>query len=287
MNTKISNHSASLGYLAAQGCQALRGVSASPRLDAEVLLAHTAGISRSVVFAFSERTIRPEMECRYFDLIAKRVNGMLVAQLVGKKEFYSLEFVVTADTLVPRPETELLVEKALAWIPEKAKMSILDIGTGTGAIALAIKKHRPHACITGVDVSEAALFVAKGNGVALDLDVRWLRSSAYSALSGERFDLIVTNPPYVEKGDPCLLDDICFEPRLALDGGTDGLDIIRVIVAGAKKHLSPNGRLLMEHGLDQSGVVTKLLQANSFEVLGSYCDLARHPRALGAQVVTP
>lgn len=287
MSTKISRYSASLGYLAARGCQALQGASASPRLDAEVLLAYTAGISRSVVFAFSERTVCPEMECRYFDLITKRVNGMPVAQLVGKKEFYSLEFAVTADTLVPRPETELLVEKALGWIPEKAKMSILDIGTGTGAIALAIKRHRPDACITGVDVSEEALFVARGNGVALGLDVRWLRSSAYSALFGERFDLIVTNPPYVEKRDPCLLGDVCFEPRLALDGGDDGLDVIRIIVAGAKKHLSPNGRLLMEHGLGQSGVIAELLQANSLEVLGSYSDLARHPRALSAQVATP
>ena len=287
MSTKISRYSASLGYLAARGRQALQGASASPRLDAEVLLAYTAGISRSVVFAFSERTVCPEMECRYFDLITKRVNGMPVAQLVGKKEFYSLEFAVTADTLVPRPETELLVEKALGWIPEKAKMSILDIGTGTGAIALAIKRHRPDACITGVDVSEEALFVARGNGVALGLDVRWLRSSAYSALFGERFDLIVTNPPYVEKRDPCLLGDVCFEPRLALDGGDDGLDVIRIIVAGAKKHLSPNGRLLMEHGLGQSGVIAELLQANSLEVLGSYSDLARHPRALSAQVATP
>jgi len=287
VSTKISRYSASLGYLAARGRQALQGASASPRLDAEVLLAYTAGISRSVVFAFSERTVCPEMECRYFDLITKRVNGMPVAQLVGKKEFYSLEFAVTADTLVPRPETELLVEKALGWIPEKAKMSILDIGTGTGAIALAIKRHRPDACITGVDVSEEALFVARGNGVALGLDVRWLRSSAYSALFGERFDLIVTNPPYVEKRDPCLLGDVCFEPRLALDGGDDGLDVIRIIVAGAKKHLSPNGRLLMEHGLGQSGVIAELLQANSLEVLGSYSDLARHPRALSAQVATP
>ena len=287
MSTKISRHSASLGHLVAQGYRVLQGISASPRLDAEVLLAHTADISRSVVLAFSERTVRPEMESRYFDLITKRVNGMPVAQLVGKKEFYSLEFTVTADTLVPRPETELLVEKALGWIPGKSKMSILDIGTGTGAIALAIKKHRPHACITGVDVSGAALFVAKGNGVSLGLDVRWLKSSAYSALFGERFDLIVTNPPYVEKRDPCLLGDVCFEPRLALDGGTDGLDVIRVIAAGAKKHLSPNGRLLMEHGFGQSGVVTELLQANSLEVLGSYSDLARHSRVLGARVATP
>ncbi len=286
MSTQISDHSASLGYLAAQGYQALRGASVSPRLDAEVLLAHAAGISRSVVFAFPERTARLEIKYRYLDLIAKRVNGIPVAQLVGKKEFYSLEFAVTADTLVPRPETELLVEKALAWIPEKVKISILDIGTGTGAIALAIKKHRPRACVTGIDVSEAALLVAKSNGLALDLNVRWLRSSAYSALSGEQFDLIVTNPPYVERGDPCLLDDICFEPRLALDGGADGLDIIRVIVVGAKKHLSSGGRLLVEHGLGQLGVVTELLQANSLEVIGSYCDLAGHPRVLGAQVVT-
>jgi len=286
LNTKSRSQDASLGHLTAQGCHALQKVSGSPRLDAEVLLAHIAGIARSTVLAFPERTVGRETEDRFLGLIGKRVEGMLVAQLTGQKEFYSLELAVTSDTLVPRPETELLVEKALAWIPEEAEMSVLDLGTGGGAIALAIKKYRPRVCVTATDLSAAALSVAESSGTALGLDVCWLKSNGYDALLGERFDLIVTNPPYVASGDPCLLRNVCFEPRLALDGGVDGLDVIRIIVAGAKGHLYSNGRLLLEHAFDQRIAVIRLLQANSLEVLGQYRDLAHHPRVLGAQVST-
>jgi len=271
LNTKSRSQDASLGHLTAQGCHALQKVSGSPRLDAEVLLAHIAGIARSTVLAFPERTVGRETEDRFLGLI---------------KEFYSLELAVTSDTLVPRPETELLVEKALAWIPEEAEMSVLDLGTGGGAIALAIKKYRPRVCVTATDLSAAALSVAESSGTALGLDVCWLKSNGYDALLGERFDLIVTNPPYVASGDPCLLRNVCFEPRLALDGGVDGLDVIRIIVAGAKGHLYSNGRLLLEHAFDQRIAVIRLLQANSLEVLGQYRDLAHHPRVLGAQVST-
>ena len=264
MSTKISRYSASLGYLAARGCQALQGASASPRLDAEVLLAYTAGISRSVVFAFSERTIRPEMECRYFDLIAKRVNGMLVAQLVGKKEFYSLEFAVTADTLVPRPETELLVEKALGWIPEKAKMSILDIGTGTGCIAITAEIENLADNIFATDISESSIEIAKENMVLHHVEnIQFARHDFLRQNFKSNFDVVVSNPPYIAVNEMNALQTEVkdYDPPSALTDYGDGLTFYRHFSEQFDNLLKLDGYLLLEiGGGDQQDAVESIFQ---------------------------
>ncbi|HEY8519202.1 MAG TPA: peptide chain release factor N(5)-glutamine methyltransferase [Gammaproteobacteria bacterium] len=268
-----------LGELADRGAAELHR-SDSPRLDAELLLAHAAGFARSAVIAFPERAVDAAAVERYRGLVARRAAGEPLAYLLGRKEFFSLELCVTADVLVPRPETELLVEQALRLLPSDEERRVLDLGTGSGAIALAIKHERPRVGVTASDASAAALAVARANAERLSLAVRFVRSDWFEGLAGDRFDLIVCNPPYVRSTDPALADALRFEPREALDGGPDGLAAYRVILSGAVSHLAPGGRVLLEHGHDQQQALIDLAGLHRFEAEAALRDYAGHPRVV-------
>ncbi len=246
------------GELAGWGTRALAATSSTPRLDAELLLAMVAGRPRSAVLGFPEATVSAAASERFYRLIRERRGGAPLAYLTGYKEFYSLKLSVTRATLVPRPETELLVDLALTCLTRDSVAKVLDLGTGCGAIALAVKHERPGVHVTAVDSSLSALRVARSNAARLALDVRWLQSRWFDEFKGEQYDLIVANPPYVASSDPQLTRALRHEPRGALDGGADGLNAIRKILAGAQAHLEPRGYIMIEHGYDQGAAVAAL-----------------------------
>jgi release factor glutamine methyltransferase len=246
--------------------------------EARLLLAAATGFSEASVLAHPERELPAEAEARFRDLAARRKHGEPIAYLLGEKEFYGLPLAVNPAVLIPRPETELLVALALARKPA----SVLDLGTGSGAIALAIKRHLPAARVIAVERSAAALAVARRNAVKLGLEVDLRHGLWFEPVAGERFDLVVSNPPYVAMGDPHLdAGDLRFEPRSALVAGADGLESIRAIVREAPGHLNPGGRLLLEHGLGQDAEVRKLLRAAGLEDIASWPDLAGIARVSG------
>ena len=246
--------------------------------EARLLLACATGFSEASVLAFPERELSAEAEQRFADFAARRRRGEPVAYILGRQEFYGLPLAVNPAVLIPRPETELLVELSL----QRDFSSVLDLGTGSGAVALAIKKHRPRARVVTVEASAAALEVAKRNGVALGLDVEWRHGRWFAPLGGERFELIVSNPPYVAAGDPHLAA-LRYEPASALVSGVDGLDAIRDIVATAPTHLVDGGWLLLEHGMGQDGAVRRLLEQAGLEDARTWPDLAGIPRVSGAK----
>jgi release factor glutamine methyltransferase len=256
---------------------ALASGAIDPR-EARLLLAAATGFSEAAVLALPERALPAEAEARFVDFTARRRRGEPVAYILGRQEFYSLALAVNPAVLIPRPETELLVELALARDFSK----VLDLGTGSGAIALAIKKHRPRARVVAVEASAAALEVAKRNSVALGLEVEWRHGRWFAPLEGERFELIVSNPPYVAAGDPHLAA-LRFEPASALVAGADGLDAIREIVAAARAHLADGAWLLVEHGVGQDGAVRNLLERAGLEDVRTWPDLAGIPRVSGAK----
>jgi release factor glutamine methyltransferase len=246
--------------------------------EARLLLAHATGFSQAAVLAFPERQLSAEAEQRFMDFAARRRRGEPVAYILGRQEFYSLPLAVNPAVLIPRPETELLVELAL----QRDFSAVVDLGTGSGAIALAIKKQRPPARVVAVEASAAALEVAQRNGVALGLDVEWRHGRWFAPLGEERFDLIVSNPPYVAAGDPHLAA-LRHEPASALVSGADGLDAIRDIAAAAPRHLAAGGWLLLEHGMGQDAAVRKLLEQSGLEETRTWPDLAGIPRVSGAK----
>ena len=256
----------------------LRSVSQSARLDAELLLADSASISRAAVIAHPERFVGETEARRLAEAVARRRRGEPLAYITGRREFYSIDLAVDASVLVPRPETELLVEHALVSLPA-GKPRVLDLGTGSGAIALAIKRERPACEVTGVDVSAAAIRVASANAARLGLDVRFLESDWFAALAGERFDAIVANPPYVASADP-VFAALAHEPRGALDGGPDGLDAYRAIFSRAAAHLEAGSVLLVEHGADQRAALTAMAPPAGLDVAAIVDDLAGLPRLL-------
>jgi release factor glutamine methyltransferase len=257
--------------------EALRSGGLEPR-ETRLLLAAATGFSEAAVLAFPERTLPAEAEVRFTAFIERRRGGEPVAYILGRKEFYGLPLAVNPSVLIPRPETELLVDLAL----QREFLTAVDLGSGSGAVALAIKRHRPHARIVAVEASAAALEVAKRNAVALGLEVEWRHGRWSAPLHGERFDLIVSNPPYVAAGDPHLAE-LRFEPVSALVSGADGLDAIREIVAAARAHLADGGWLLLEHGIGQELAVRKLLQLAGLEEVRTWPDLAGIPRVCGAR----
>jgi release factor glutamine methyltransferase len=257
--------------------EALRSDGLEPR-ETRLLLAAATGFSEAAVLAFPERALPAEAAARFTDFAARRRRGEPVAYILGRREFYGLPLAVNPAVLIPRPETELLVDLAL----QRDFSSAVDLGTGSGAIALAIKKHRRGARVVGVEASAAALEVAKRNGVALGLDIEWRHGRWCAPLSGERFDLIVSNPPYVAAGDPHLAA-LRYEPANALVSGADGLDAIREIVAAAPAHLADGGWLLLEHGIGQDGAVRGLLKQAGLEEARTWPDLAGIPRVSGAK----
>ena len=263
----------------AAGARLLAAVSETPRLDAELLVAFATRRTRSAVLAFPERVLDAADAKLFRALLARRARGEPLAYLTEEREFFSLPLTVSSSVLIPRAETELLVELALAAVASAARPAVLDVGTGSGAIALAIKRARGDAVVTATDQSAAALAVARANAARLTLDVRFVESRWFEALGGDTFDVIVSNPPYVRSAD--VTGALAFEPRLALDGGADGLDAYRDLFAAAATHLDPRrGMLLVEHGADQRSELVALAQAHGWRVAAAHDDLAGRPRVL-------
>lgn len=248
-----------------------------------ILLGAVTGMSRAMQIAHPEQVLTDEQCARLQVLVLRRCQGEPIAYLLAEREFYSLSFYVSPAVLIPRPETELLVELALARLPENKLAKVLDMGTGSGIIAVIIAHVRPQASVTAADVSAEALAVARRNGERHGGTLCFVESNWFSALSsGERFDLIVSNPPYIAAGDPHLDDgDLRFEPIIALTDGDDGLLHIRHIVAAAPAHLLPGGSLLFEHGYDQAGACRELLTTAGFSEVQSWRDLAGIERVSG------
>jgi len=253
--------------------------SPSERLDAELLLAAAIGKSRSFLHTWPERIVSSEDAETYASYLQRRRAGEPVAYILGQQGFWKLDLEVAPHTLIPRPDTELLVETALELQPA-SPATVLDLGTGTGAIALALASDRPAWQVTAVDRVEEAVALAERNRQRLGLDnARVLASHWFGSLAGQRFDLILSNPPYIRAEDPHLVEgDVRFEPSSALVAGTDGLDDLRVIIAQAPEHLVPGGWLLLEHGYDQAADVRALLSAQGFTEVVSRKDLGGHER---------
>ena len=247
--------------------------------EARLLLAAACGTGEASLIAHAEIELTPQAAARFLAWAKRRRAGEPIAYLLGEREFYGLALSVSPEVLIPRPETELLVDLALERIAAQADCAVLDLGTGSGAIALAVKRHRPRARVTAVDASEAALAVARANAARLGLAVEFRLGRWFAALEGERYELILANPPYVAAGDPHLEQgDLRFEPRSALVGGADGLDAIREIVAQAPAHLPPGGWLLVEHGFDQAERVRACFERAGFEPVEMRRDLSGNPR---------
>lgn len=254
----------------------------SARLDAEVLLAHTLDKPRTHLRAWPEHPVDDDQSLRYRELIGRRADGEPVAYLIGTREFWSLSLEVTPDTLIPRPETELLVEVAISLLPAGERSAVADLGTGTGAVAAAIATERPACTVIATDASRRALAVAARNMARLGLDNVTLREGDWcDALAGERFALIVSNPPYVPREDPHLhRGDVRFEPPEALCAGDDGLDAIRVISATAAAHLLPGGALAVEHGHDQGPAVREIFARHGYRDVRGHQDLSGNDRVV-------
>jgi release factor glutamine methyltransferase len=258
------------------------GISESARLDAALLLERVMQRPKISFVAFPERVVTRAERRELAELVARRVRGEPVAYILGRHEFFSLPLLVGPDVLVPRPETELLVEAALARCSAFETPAVLDMGTGSGAIALAIKHSRRDVRMTAVDVSRLALEQARANEGSLmgtsGAGVRWVQSRWFEALRGERFDLIVSNPPYLRTDQ--IVGTLKFEPRGALDGGADGCDAYRVLLADAVEHLSAGGALLVEHGAEQRPALVALAATHGWRVAAARDDLAGRPRVL-------
>jgi release factor glutamine methyltransferase len=249
-------------------------------VDAQWLLVHALGKPRSWLYAHGDDVADAALVARFETLVARRVAGEPVAYLTGRRGFWSFDLTVTPATLIPRVETELLVELALARLPRDREPRIADLGTGSGAIALALAHERPRARVVATDASDAALAVARDNAIALGIDnIDFRRGDWLAALSGERFDLIASNPPYIASDDPHLgVGDLRHEPAAALASGCDGLDAIRMIVRDAPAHLVTDGWLLLEHGLEQGRAVRDLLHAAGFVDVATEHDLEGRDR---------
>lgn len=275
----------SIEALLARGQQRLAVAPASPMtLDVQLLLAHAMGVTRTRVFTHLERTPDAAAVQRFFDLIERRAAGEPLAYILGVKEFWSLSLRVGPSVLVPRPETELLVERALA-VGARPPGRVADLGTGSGAIALALAAERPHWRLTATDVSAEALALASANAAALNLpQIELLAGSWFEPLHGRTFDLIVSNPPYVAENDAAMQDPaLRYEPRIALTPGHDALSSLREIIRCAPEHLEPDGWLLLEHGADQASAVARELVGRGFRSVRSHRDLAGRERVTEAQ----
>ena len=268
------------GELLASALSALGDGLPSARLDAEVLLAHALDKARTRLRGWPEDPVSAGQAAHYRELIARRARGEPVAYLTGLREFWSLPLEVTPETLIPRPETELLVEIALSLTPADEPVTIADLGTGSGAVAAAIASERPACHVIATDACPRALAVAGRNLARLALDNVTLRQGNWcEALVGQRCALIVSNPPYVASADEHLTwGDVRFEPRLALSAGHDGLDAIRVIAESAAAHLLAGATLLVEHGHDQGPAVQDLFRRHGYQEVRSYKDLGGNDR---------
>lgn len=259
----------------------LGGIAEAPRLEAELLLSYVLDKPRTYLRAWPERQLAPAQQARLDALLARRTAGEPLAYLLGRREFWSLDLEVAPGVLIPRADTETLVERALELLPEGEPARVADLGTGSGAIALAIAHERPRATVVATDRSTVALELARRNAARLNLhNVEFRHGDWCAALGTETFDLIVSNPPYIAAGDPHLEQgDLPHEPAEALASGADGLDDLRRIVDCARRHLQPGGRLLLEHGHAQGEAVRALLRAGGFEAVRTLRDLEHRERA--------
>ena len=260
------------------------------RLDATLLLGHMLGVSRAWLLAHDDAPVDAAAAGRYAGACAQRQGGVPLAYLVGEREFHGLSLRLTPDVLVPRPDTETLVDWAIEWLqgPLAALPHpvVADLGTGSGAIALAVARACPRAHVSAVDCSAAALAVARANGERLGLAVQWLQGDWFAPLAGRRFDLVLSNPPYIDGDDPHLAA-LHAEPRLALTPGVDGLAALRHLADAAPAHLVPGGVLMLEHGHLQGPAVRDLLARAGFEVMGTRQDLAGHERCTAGRLPGP
>ena len=262
-----------------QACQEI------DHIDARILLQHILNVNHAFLLTHSSQVLSSAQDRTFCQLVARRVNGEPIAYLIGECDFYDLTFKVTPDVLIPRPETELLVELALKRISAKNNYRVLDLGTGCGAIALTLAKHCPQINVVAVDLSTAAVSVARKNVGNIQVNnVCIATGNWFGELSGEKFDLIVSNPPYVGENDPHLKQgDLRFEPKMALTADADGLACIRNIIAAASDHLVIGGWLMFEHGYDQATTCRGLLEAAGFAETFSHPDLAGIMRVSGGQ----
>jgi release factor glutamine methyltransferase len=261
----------------------LEALSESPRLDAELLLARAIDMPRSYLFAHPEEPLDQLAIKRFEEALGRRLAGEPMAYITGVREFWSLELLVTPATLVPRPETELLVELALHAIPRRAEWQILDLGTGSGAIAIVLAKERSLSRVTATDISAAALDVARQNARACEVpNVEFLEGNWTAPVANRRFNLIVSNPPYV-RSDDVALEALHREPRNALAAGMDGLDAIRTLARDCAALLEPGGVLLIEHGAEQRDAVAEVLREHGWSDLRCHNDYAGLPRVTVAR----
>lgn len=256
------------------------------RVDAYMLLQYVLDATHTYLLTHSDQMLTEQQSEEFRHLVKRRIEGVPVAYLTGERAFYDLTFKVNEAVLIPRPETELLIDLALQLISPDRPCRVLDLGTGSGAIAITIAKHRPQSHVTAVDVSPAAMTVCQSNAQNLQIhNLQLIEGSWFDELSGERFDLIVSNPPYVVHGDPHLQQgDLRFEPQMALSAGSDGLSCINHIIDKAPDHLVENGWLLLEHGYDQASACRQLLQNRDFSNICSHPDLAGIMRVSGGQL---
>ena len=252
-------------------------------LENRILLCHALGLARVGLITQSERVLTPEEAATLGALVQRRLDGEPIAYIVGSREFFGLPFRVAPGVLIPRPDTELIVELALERLPPAGRL--LDMGTGSGAIAVACAHTRKDAIVTALDLSEEALAIARDNAAANGAAVRFLRSDWFAAIAGEQFELIASNPPYIAAGDAHLAQgDLRFEPAGALTDGADGLSALRAIIDGAPGHLVAGGWLLLEHGYDQAAAVRTLLDARGLLEVQSWRDLAGIERVSGGRL---
>lgn len=259
-------------------------------LEASILLAKAIAQDRAYLLAHADDALNAEHDAAFEALLKRRLAGEPMAYLLGRREFYGLDFVVSPAVLIPRPETELLVDTALELIPPQGAYRVLDLGTGSGAIALSLAKHRPRAEFTAVDSSAAALAVAKQNALHLSVaNVEFVQSDWFSAVNeAQPYQLIIANPPYIAADDPhTQRGDLRFEPKAALISGADGLDAISHIVVKAPAFLVKDGQLLFEHGFTQKEACLALLQRHGYRVKRALNDLGGQPRAILSRYTSP
>jgi len=260
--------------------QQLRLISESPRLDAEVLLAHSLGQSRSHLRAWPEKPVPPAADEQFQTLLTQRCQGTPVAYLTGEREFWSRSFKVNHSVLIPRPDTELIVELALERLAKRQNCKVIDLGTGSGVIAITLAAERPTDCVIASDISQAALAIAAENAEHLKIsNLQFRQSNWFAQIDEHDFDMVISNPPYIAADDPHLAQgDVRFEPRQALISPENGLHDIRQLADQARQYLKADGYLLIEHGYQQSLPVQNILKHFNFRNVITHCDLSGNPR---------
>ncbi|MEE2684061.1 MAG: peptide chain release factor N(5)-glutamine methyltransferase [Pseudomonadota bacterium] len=265
------------------GYKFLKKFTSSPMLDSEIILSIVLGCDRSDILAFPEKPVSNINSQKFKDLISLRKNGMPIHYMLGNKEFYSIKFIVSSDTLIPRPETEVLVDTVLSLFSEQEKINILELGTGCGAIALTLKKLRPSYTITATDKNKKTLNIAKKNADILGLNINFVMSDWFNKIKYQDYDVIISNPPYVEAREMESNRNLAYEPKIALYGGKDGLSEIKLIIKESFFYLKGGGCLIIEHGSSQASQVKQITIENNFIFCKTLKDLAKLDRGLLAK----